>query len=166
MTELWDLYDGNRRPLNKTHKRGVPISKGEYHIVVDIWTINSDGKILIDKRHSNKKFGGLWECTGGSVIMSEDSKMGSIRELEEELGIKANIKDLILIHSIRLEDRFVDTYIIKKDVEINILKLQEEEVTEARFVTLKELDELCSNNMLVIKERYIMYRDKIVLYAK
>lgn len=54
MSELWDLYDKYRKPLNKIHTRGVPLSKGEYHIVVDIWTINKDGKILIDKRHPNK----------------------------------------------------------------------------------------------------------------
>jgi 8-oxo-dGTP diphosphatase len=166
MTELWDLYDENRILLNKTHVRGVPISKDEYHIVVDIWTINNDGKILIDKRHLNKKFGGLWECTGGSVIVGEDSKTGALRELEEEIGIKGNSNELILIHSIRLEDRFVDTYIIKKDVDLKRLVLQEDEVTEAKFITLKELDEIFFNNMMVIKERYKMYRDKIALYAK
>jgi ribonuclease BN (tRNA processing enzyme) len=35
MIELWDLYDENRKLLNKTHVRGVPLSKGEYPIVVD-----------------------------------------------------------------------------------------------------------------------------------
>ncbi|ADL50276.1 NUDIX hydrolase [Clostridium cellulovorans] len=166
MNELWDLYDKNRKPLNKTQVRGVPLSKGEYHLVVDIWTINSDGKILIDKRHSSKKFGGLWECTGGSVIKGEDSVIGALRELEEELGIKATAEELILIHSILLEDRFVDTYILKKDIDLNSLVLQADEVTEVRFVTLNQLDELCHNNMIVIKERYGMYRDKIAVYAK
>lgn len=70
------------------------------------------------------------------------------------------------MHSIRLDDRFVDTYIVNKDVDIDSLVLQEEEVTEARFVTLNELDELCLNNKIVIKERYKMYRDKIALYAR
>lgn len=166
MSELWDLYDEYRKPLNKTHIRDVPLSKGEYHIVVDIWTINRDGKILIDKRHPNKKFGGLWECTGGSVTIGEDSITGALRELEEEVGIKATSEELILIHSIRLDDRFVDTYIVNKDVDIDSLVFQQEEVTEARFVTLNELDELCLNNKIVIKERYKMYREKIALYAR
>ena len=76
MSELWDLYDDYRKPLNKTHIRGVPLSKGEFHIVVDIWTINREGKIFIDKRHPKKKFSGLWECAGGSVTMGEDSITG------------------------------------------------------------------------------------------
>lgn len=48
MTELWDLYTENRISLNKKHVRGIPISKGEYHIVVDIWTINKS-KICYSK---------------------------------------------------------------------------------------------------------------------
>jgi 8-oxo-dGTP pyrophosphatase MutT (NUDIX family) len=166
MIELWDLYDEDRKPLNKTHVRGIPLSQGEYHIVVDIWTITKAGKILIDKRHPNKKFGGLWECTGGSVIAGEDSVTGALRELEEEVGIKASSEELILIDSIRLEDRFADIYILYKDIDINSLALQEEEVIDAKLVTLSELDELCSNNMLASKKLYKNYRDKITLYTK
>ncbi len=166
MNELWDLYDENRKPLNKTHVRGIPLTKGEYHIVVDIWTINSDGKILIDKRHPNKKFGGFWECTSGSVIIEEDSITGALRELEEELGIKATSEELVLIESIQTYDSFVDTYIINKDITIDSLVLQAEEVVEVKLVTLNELDDLCLNNKLVAKEGYKIYRDKIALYAK
>lgn len=166
MSELWDLYDEARKPLNKTHVRGIPLSKGEYHIVVDIWTINSDGEILIDKRHPNKKFGGFWECTSGSVIVGEDSITGALRELEEELGIKATSEELILIQSIQSNDSFVDTYVINKDISIESLVLQEEEVIEAKFVTLNELDDLYLNDMIVAKEGYKVYRDKIALYAR
>lgn len=166
MNELWDLYDEDRRPLNKTHVRGIPLSEGEYHIVVDIWTINRDGKILIDKRHPNKKFGGFWECTSGSVIVGEDSVTGALRELEEELGIKSTSEELVLIQSILLKDSFVDTYVVNKDISIDSLVLQAEEVVEAKYVTLNELDDLCLNNKIVMKEGYKMYRDKIALYAK
>lgn len=166
MSELWDLYDQDRKPLNKTHVRGIPTSKGEYHIVVDIWTINSNGEILIDKRHPNKKFGGFWECTSGSVIIGEDSITGALRELEEELGIKATSEELILIQSIQSHDSFVDTYVINKDISIESLILQEEEVTEAKFVTLNELDDLCLSNKIVMKEGYKIYRDKIALYVR
>jgi mutator protein MutT len=166
MTEIWDLYNENRISINKTHLRGLPIAKGEYHIVVDIWVINTNGQILIDKRHSDKPLGGLWECTGGSVISGENSKMGAVRELEEELGLKVDLSELILIHSIKLNDRFVDTYILIKDIDINKLILQENEVTEVKFVSLKELDELWENKKLAIKERYRMYHNKLTLYTE
>lgn len=52
-----NLYDEYRKPLNKTHIRGVSLSKGKYHIVVNIWTINKNCKILIDKRHTSTTMG-------------------------------------------------------------------------------------------------------------
>lgn len=161
MSELWDLYDKDRNPLNKTHERGLPITEGEYHLVVDIWTVRSDGKILVDKRHPDKHLGGMWECTGGSVISGEDSITGALRELKEELGISVNAEDLKLIEVLKLKDRFVDTYVLIKDVKIKDLIFQENEVVEAKYVTLKELDLLCINNELSIRERYIRYRNEI-----
>lgn len=167
MPELWDLYDENRKPLGKTHVRGDTLSKGEYYLVVDIWTVAPDGKILIDKRHPEKHLGGLWECSGGAVIAGEDSLTGALRELEEELGIKAAPEELVLISSIRYENHFFDTYILIKDIDICSLVLQEEEVTDAKFVTLGEIDELYSQNMFAVRnDRFKMYRDKIAQYAK
>ncbi len=167
MQELWDLYDENRNPLGKTHVRGVPLNKGEYHIVVDIWTITTDGNILIDKRHPDKPWGGFWECTGGSVTAGEDSLNGAMRELEEELGLKANPEELTLICSILYSECIYDTYLLIKDVELKSLVFQEGEVTDAKLVTMSELDELYSKNMFAVKnDRYQLYRHKIEQYAK
>lgn len=61
--ELWDLYDRNRIPLGKNHVRGEKMKFGEYHLVVDVVSVNQDNKILITKRHPEKNYGGLWETT-------------------------------------------------------------------------------------------------------
>lgn len=68
MPELWDIYDRNRTSLGKTHIRGEKLPEGEFHIIVNILSVNNDGKILITKRHPDKPFGGMWEISGGSVI--------------------------------------------------------------------------------------------------
>lgn len=167
MQELWDLYDENRNPLGRIHVRGVPLKEGEYHLVVDIWTITPDGRILIDKRHPDKPWGGLWECSGGSVTAGEDSLTGAIRELEEEIGIKANTDELILIGTFLSADSIVDTYVLIKDVELRNLVFQKEEVTDAKFVTFSELEDLIASNLFAVKNiRYNTYRDKIAKYAK
>ena len=54
MSELWDLYDKYKNPLGKTHVRGEKIKSGEYHIVVDVLSVNHKGQILIAKRHPDK----------------------------------------------------------------------------------------------------------------
>lgn len=81
----------------KTHERGVPLGPGEYHIIADVWTVNQRSEILLTRRHPDKPYGLLWECTGGSVLTGENSVEGALRELSEEVGIHASKDELHLI---------------------------------------------------------------------
>ncbi len=159
--EVWDLYDENRKLLGKTHVRGVPLGSGEYHIVTDVWLVRQDGKILITKRHPDKIWGNMWECTGGSALAGESSLDSAVRELEEEVGVAAESAELELLHTVRVKDRFVDTYALVKNVEASELILQMEEVVEARFVDFTELDQIWSANSLVPRERFMQYRQAL-----
>ena len=67
MPELWELYDGDKRPTGKTMLRGQIVPEGYWHIVVGIWTITADGRLLLTCRHPDKPWGLQWENTGGSV---------------------------------------------------------------------------------------------------
>lgn len=49
-----------------------------------------DGQILISKRPLHKLKGGYWEFPGGKLELGEEPKEALIRELQEELGIKAS----------------------------------------------------------------------------
>ena len=94
--ELWDLYDSQRNPLNKTHERGQPFAEGEFYVCAEIWVKNSEGKFLITKRHPDKKAGNLWEFSGGGTLAGETTKQSAVRELEEETGIKIDESELEL----------------------------------------------------------------------
>lgn len=96
MAEFWDIYDENRNKTGKLAERdGYEFKDGEYHIVVTGIIFNSKYEILISKRASWKKYGGLWECNGGSILAGETSLEGILRELKEELGISFTEKDAI-----------------------------------------------------------------------
>lgn len=97
--ELWDLYDKNRNLIGKTHTRGETMERGLHHLVVEIWTINSKGEVLLTQRHPSKNHGLLWECTRGAVTAGESSLDGAVRELKEETGLIAKKENLILIGS-------------------------------------------------------------------
>ena len=84
MTEYFDLYTADRRRLGRRIQRGAPIPHGEYHIVVQIMTVNSQGKILLTQRVPQKTSGGRWECSGGCAISGETSREAAVRELFEE----------------------------------------------------------------------------------
>ncbi|RRD94029.1 NUDIX domain-containing protein [Clostridiales bacterium COT073_COT-073] len=159
--EIWDLYDENRQPLGKTHVRGEQIADGEYHIVTDVWTVREDGKVLITKRHPDKIWGNMWECTGGSAVAGESSRVSAARELEEEVGITAKPEELELLNSVRVKDRFVDTYAVLKNLKESDLKLQETEVVDAKFVGFGELDQIWQNKNLVPRERFLQYRQAL-----
>lgn len=120
--EIWDLYNGERQPLNKTHVRGQSLSPGEYHVIVEIWTVNSEGRLLLTLRHPDKDiFPGFWENTGGSILAGETSRQGAVRELFEETGIAVEESELHYLGTRREESAHADTYIVKKDAAIEIL---------------------------------------------
>lgn len=140
MVEMWDLYDKNRNPLGKLHERGKPLNKGEFHIVVDIISINKEGKILVTKRHPNKHFGNSWEVTGGSVIAGEVSIIGAVRELAEETGLVVEENELDYRGQI-LSNRsgcIHEFYVYKGDFSEKDIVLQEGETTDFKLVTPEE----------------------------
>lgn len=148
MEEYWDLYDGNRVSLNRTHLRGVPLNSGEYHIVIEIWVLTKDG-IIITKRKEDKPYGNLWEGTGGSILSGETSLEGAKRELLEEIGLDVDEDELKLFYSIKSNTSFKDFYYVRKNVNIDELVLQEEEVSDAKIVSFDELMVMWNQKLMV-----------------
>ena len=88
--ELWDLYDKDRRPLGRTHQRGLPVPPGAYHLAVIVVILNPKGEVLLTRRAPEKDAcPGWWENTGGSVLAGETSLEAITRELREETGATA-----------------------------------------------------------------------------
>ena len=104
MLEMWDLYNGKREKTGKVLPRGVPVPKGLYHLTVSAWIVNSQGQYLLSQRHPQKTYPLCWECTGGSVLVGEDSLNGAVWEVREELGIILNPFKAEIIYQIRRED--------------------------------------------------------------
>ena len=163
--EVWDLYDEAMNLLGKQHVRGEAIPQGEYHLVVEIFTINKDGKLLLTQRDAAKTYPFLWEWTGGSVIAGETSLIGAVRELEEETGLVANPQELYHVGTIKKDHYFLDSYIWKSKIKLELrdLKLQAGEVCGAQFATLEECDEMNAKQLIVPKvwERFKIYSNLV-----
>lgn len=167
--EQWDLFDENRQPLNKIHVRGEKIEQGHYHVVVGIWTINSQNEILLTLRHAEKDFyPNCWENTGGCVRAGEGSLQGAKRELFEETGIDVKEEDFILFKTERTEDTFSDTYIVRVDRLVEELVMQEGETVAAKWVSLEELEEMVQRGEigLPIAEKFLKLREELKLYLQ
>ena len=144
MKELFDIYDKDRKYLGRSEDRYSYVFKpGEYHIVTDVFIFNNNCELLLTRRAPNKKGGLLWEGVGGSVLAGEESLDAIIREIHEEIGLDIKRQELVLFKTLRRDEekspRFKDLWVLKKDILIDDLVLQEEEVIGAKWVSLDEL---------------------------
>lgn len=100
MAEVWDAYDVDGNKLGFDLYRGEPIPKGVYHMVVVIYVMSEDGKILITQRDEGKKVYPLkWENPGGAVLKGEAPLIGAMRELKEETGLAVSQRQLELAYT-------------------------------------------------------------------
>jgi isopentenyldiphosphate isomerase len=118
---------------------------------VDIWILNSRKELLLQKRSPKKEsFPNLWEVScSGHISSGEDSKTSAIRELREELGLDIKEKELKLLFSAKdscitnkgtfVNNEHKDIYLVKKDIEINELKLDPSEVAEVKYMPIEDL---------------------------
>jgi len=144
ITEKWDIFDENGNLTGKTTLRGRSFLKsGEYHLVVHIWIVSRDGRILIQRRSDNKKLmPGEWAATGGAAISGENSFTAASRELFEELGIKTDESSLKKAVRIKKRNSFLDVWLTFCNTPAEELTLQQSEVAEAKWVTASELNEM------------------------
>lgn len=145
-TEVWDILDERGRATGRTTLRGNYIfKKGEYHLVVHIWIVSSDGRFLIQRRSENKKLmPGEWAATGGAAKSGENSFGAASRELFEELGIRSDEQTLRFLERMKRRNSFLDVWVISSDTPAEELILQKSEVSEAKWVsedTLKKMIE-------------------------
>ncbi len=156
--ELWDIYDTNRIPSGELMVRGDEVKEGRYHLVVHVCIFSSLRKMLIQKRQSFKEgWPGRWDITvGGSALSGESSQDAAERELFEELGINHSFQDIRPYLTINFKRGFDDYYLLEQDVDISSLKLQEEEVEDARWATMEEIFEL------IRKDEFIPYYESLI----
>jgi 8-oxo-dGTP diphosphatase len=155
MSEEWDLYDSNRIPLGRTHERGVPMEEGTFHVVVAVWTVNADGKLLVTLRSQQKElYPGLWENTSGSVVNGENSREAAMRELAEETGIRVREEQVQFLGTAQKFASFVDIYLVSLREGEDVVRLQEGETDDYRWVTLAELDQMFEEGLLAFPLSY------------
>lgn len=161
--EIWEILDEKGNKTGKTmHKEDKKVwQKGIYHRGADVWIINSENKILIQKRAKEKKLEpNVWAMTGGSVIKGETGLDTIERETLEELGIKLNIEKAKKINYFKTGNVWTEQYVVYQDINLEEVVMQKEEVQEVKFATFEEIEKLCENKMF-IQNRWEFVRDKI-----
>lgn len=61
---------------------------GEFHLAMEAWILNSNKEILLQRRaDSCEVLPGVWGLRTGRMLAGENSKVGCVREIQEELGL-------------------------------------------------------------------------------
>ena len=161
--ERWDLYDKDRKPLNRTHVRGEAFAEGEYYVSCEIWVRNSKGEFLITKRHPDKKAGNLWEFAGGGTLAGETTTQSAVRELKEETGIQSQESELQLFATYQHKNYFLDLFLLNKDVQISDIVLQPGETIDAKWASEETILQMIDNEEFVysVSLRFKTYKDSL-----
>lgn len=161
MEEMIDVLDEETGTLtgeviSKTEAHNKGIWHGSIHVLI---INNEKNKTLLQKRCELKKlYPNMWDiAVGGHITASEDDVTSAKRELEEELGINTSnirlervdrIKEMLVNNGV-ISNEFVSIFVLYTDISIENIKLQKEEVSEAKWCTKSELNELIKANSMI-----------------
>jgi isopentenyldiphosphate isomerase len=155
--ELVDLYNEQRELTGETvDKHDVP--EGKYRLSVHIWITNDNDELLVQQRlASAHKFPNLWSNTGGAVQAGESSVEGALRELSEEMGINVTKDDLKFIASYKRKNDYADVWLLKRNIDVSDIVMQEDEVQAVKWVSRKKFEEMLENKE-AIRSSYEYYK--------
>lgn len=144
------IYTGKVETREKCHKEGL------WHKAVVVFIVNAQGQVLLQKRSATKKmWPNMWDITaGGHVLAGEFGFEAIIREAKEELGIELTKEEMTFLGSALssnikgdiVNNHFNEYYIAIKDVDETKLKLQEEEVSEVKWIDRNEIIKKIKDN--------------------
>ena len=162
MIDVLDEYTGEKTgeviSKNEAHKKGI------WHGSIHVLIINNDkSKTLLQKRCAEKKlYPNTWDiAVGGHISTGEEDLTSAKRELEEELGLNPEELKIEKVDRITeklnnngvISNEYVSIFIVYADIDINSIKLQVEEVSEAKWCTKEELNKLIEDDKILPHKR-------------
>ncbi len=143
--EYLQLFDDDKNMLNKKIARSekLNVEQGQYFMIILVFIENNEHKFLIQKTSQNKK--SEYATTGGHVIYGDNSMGTVIKEVKEKLGFHLNENELEFVDSIKYPKAYCDIYYVHANLELENLKLQNEEVTNVNWYTIEEIESLINN---------------------
>lgn len=165
--ELLDIYDNQGNITGKVIERGnknVKLSKDE-HIAVGVIYIENDNGLFLMQKTSPEK-GGLYSSTGGHICHGETPIESIKREVYEELGININNDDIKELGYLLYDKPIRYMFYIKKDIDIEDIKVQKEEVDFVKYMPVEEINKLIENKLIleshgIIFKKVLEYKNKI-----
>jgi len=165
MTEFFDILDENGNKTGKIKARTEVHKDGDWHKAVHIWIVNDKDEILLQKRSPFKdSHPNMWDISSaGHLTAGDDSLSGAIREIKEELGVDILPSQITLIgtrksasrpSAMLINNEFNDVYLLRLSLDINKITLQEDEVSEVKYIPVDEF-----RNMIKTRDKSLLMHD-------
>ena len=172
--ELWDAYDREGNLLGFDLVRGEPLPEGAYHLVAEVLAVANDGRVLLTRRHPDKRWGGLWEYTGGSVLKGETPVQGALRELREETGIAVSALDLHPVYvntwpetaGMGAGSSIYHSFVTFFDPSKQTIRLQEGETMDYKLLSYEAFKEFLLEDRFVdvVRRRFLAHQEILGLH--
>lgn len=152
--EKIDVLDENGNQTGEVMTREEVHRLGLWHKCVHIWIINGKGEVLLQKRSAQKIMSpNKWTtATSGHLSAGDSNVQGAIRELSKEIGLQVNENELKYLFSVKentineekhvIDKELIDVFLMRKEVDIKNLKLQEEEVSDVKWFSYEEFKKM------------------------
>lgn len=160
--ERLKVFDENYTYLRDESRDNVHL-KGLWHETFHCWLLD-EKFIYIQKRSNVKKdFPGLYDITAAGHILSTETVMDGIREVEEELGIEIDMQKLhskgIVRDGIELSNfidhEFANVFLYESTFTARDFSLQLEEVESVHIVKREDLIQLFLSEVMTVTCRNI-----------
>jgi len=155
--ELIDILTPSGSLTGEVKLKSEAHKKGLWHASVHVWLYTPSGQILIQKRAHNKDtYPNLWDISVAGHLSAGDTPISAaLRETEEEIGLIISAEALLFLKTNKnskqpsqsiLDNEFNHLFICCSPINLNQLKLQDEEVAETKLVTVTEFETLLKKN--------------------
>lgn len=158
MIDVLNEYTGEK--TGEIISKNEAHSKGIWHGSIHVLIVNTDkSKTLLQKRSIEKKlYPNTWDiAVGGHISAGEDDITSAKRELEEELGLNPEKLKIEKVDRVTeklnnngiISNEYVSIFIAYANIDINDIKLQVEEVSEAKWCTKEELNKFIEDKEII-----------------
>ena len=120
----------------------------------------SDGKILAMQDERSP----YYYLPGGRVKTGETAENAVIREVKEELGLDIDNDNIIELGYLLYDRPIRFIFYLKKDIDIQSLKLQQEEVDSVEFMSIDKIKELIAQGLMLTSHAKIF--NKVLEYLE
>ena len=159
--EMLDIYDSNGKVTGRQVIRGdksVKLNADEHIALAVIFIENSKGEYLIQK--SSEEKGSEYGTTGGHVDAGEIPSEAIKREVKEELGINVDNEDIKELGYMLYDVPIRYMYYLKKDININDIKVQAEEVEFVKYMSIDEINDIIDKDLMT-KSHAIQFEEML-----